>query len=700
MPPHWSSQSVRRFGREVRVMASEAVSWHSSLSRGQDRTPAGCEAQDAPDARWRAMVRQAHRSYTLRPCPSTRSGRPHSSRKACPCPSSPPKAWSRSIAAARARSARSTGSTSPSRKAPSSACSGPNGAGKTTTVRILTTLLRPDAGHATVAGFDVVKQAAAAPLGHRPVRPVRGRRREPDRPREPVDVRPALPALERRGAQARATSCSSSSTSTDAADRVVKTYSGGMRRRLDLASALIGRPRLLFLDEPTTGLDPRSRLGMWDVIRDLVREGTTLLLTTQYLEEADELADTIAVVDHGKIIARGTADELKSQVGGERIEVVVHDRDDIPRRDRAAVGATPTARSRVDEHTRRLTVPAERRRRRAGPGRARPRRGRHRHRRHRPAPADARRRLPALTGHAAELTADDAEHDAAVDAEERRMTTQRRHAAPRRRQAAQALRDGLIVTWRNLKRIPRIPELAIFAILQSIMFVLLFAFVFGGAIPLPGYTDPNAYREFLMPGHLRPDHRLRRGDHRDRHDRRHEQGHHRPLPLAADGPLGGAHRAHRLGRRLQRRHPRRADARRACAVGWTRPHRHRRTSSPASACCSLFAFAMSWVGVWLGLSVPTVEVGAAGRLHRDLPDHVRLERLRAPPDAARLAPADRRVEPGQHAHRVAARAVGQPQSLHGRRRSRRRAPDPASPSSGSWSSSRSSRRSGSGAIAA
>ena len=114
---------------------------------------------------------------------------------------------------------------------------------------------------------------------------------------------------------------------TDAADRVVKTYSGGMRRRLDLASALIGRPRLLFLDEPTTGLDPRSRLGMWDVIRGLVREGTTLLLTTQYLEEADELADTIAVVDHGKIIARGTADELKAQVGGERIEVVVHDRD-------------------------------------------------------------------------------------------------------------------------------------------------------------------------------------------------------------------------------------------------------------------------------------------------------------------------------------------------------------------------------------
>jgi ABC-2 type transport system ATP-binding protein len=143
----------------------------------------------------------------------------------------------------------------------------------------------------------------------------------------------------------------------DAGDRVVKTYSGGMRRRLDLGSALIGRPRLLFLDEPTTGLDPRSRLGMWDVIRSLVREGATLLLTTQYLEEADALADTIAVVDRGKIIARGTADQLKAQVGGERIEVVVRERADIPRAvellERDCHGQ-----STLDEHTRKLTIPS------------------------------------------------------------------------------------------------------------------------------------------------------------------------------------------------------------------------------------------------------------------------------------------------------------------------------------------------------
>ena len=130
-----------------------------------------------------------------------------------------------------------------------------------------------------------------------------------------------------------------------------------MRRRLDLASALIGRPKLLILDEPTTGLDPRSRLGMWDVIRGLVREGVTLLLTTQYLEEADELADSIAVVDHGKIIARGTADELKAQVGGERIEVIIRDRTAIETA-RGILARACAEEPTLDEHTRKLTVPA------------------------------------------------------------------------------------------------------------------------------------------------------------------------------------------------------------------------------------------------------------------------------------------------------------------------------------------------------
>jgi ABC-2 type transport system ATP-binding protein len=234
---------------------------------------------------------------------------------------------------------------------------GPNGAGKTTTVRILATLLRPDAGRATVAGLDVGRDAQAI----RTMIGLSGQYAAVDENltgRENLWMFGRLYQLRSVEARRRAAELLDRFELADAADRTVKTYSGGMRRRLDLASALIGRPRLLFLDEPTTGLDPRSRLGMWDVIRGLVREGVTLLLTTQYLEEADELADTIAVVDHGRIIARGTADELKAQVGGERIEVVVHD----PAAIALATDVLTGDHSRdvtIDRHTRRLTTPAE-----------------------------------------------------------------------------------------------------------------------------------------------------------------------------------------------------------------------------------------------------------------------------------------------------------------------------------------------------
>ncbi|MDQ3328916.1 MAG: ATP-binding cassette domain-containing protein [Chloroflexota bacterium] len=232
---------------------------------------------------------------------------------------------------------------------------GPNGAGKTTTVRVLATLLRPDAGRATVAGYDVVRQAQEI----RSVIGLSGQYAAVDENltgRENLVMFGRLYQLSKAEARCRADELLQQFDLDDAANRTVKTYSGGMRRRLDLASALSGRPRLLFLDEPTTGLDPRSRLAMWEVIRDRVREGTTLLLTTQYLEEADELAHSIAVVDAGRIIARGTADELKSQVGGERIEVVVHHRDHIARAVEV-IGREGDSDCTVDEHTRRLTVP-------------------------------------------------------------------------------------------------------------------------------------------------------------------------------------------------------------------------------------------------------------------------------------------------------------------------------------------------------
>src|SRR5438094_299433 len=197
---------------------------------------------------------------------------------------------------------------------------GPNGAGKTTTVRILATLLRPDAGRATVAGFDVVRQAQQL----RSAIGLSGQYAAVDENltgRENLTMFGRLYQLPKAEARRRADELLEQFALTDAAERTVKTYSGGMRRRLDLASALSGRPRLLFLDEPTTGLDPPSRLAMWDVIRERVRDGTTILLTTQYLEEADELAHGIALVDAGRIIARGTADELKSPGGGQRSEV-------------------------------------------------------------------------------------------------------------------------------------------------------------------------------------------------------------------------------------------------------------------------------------------------------------------------------------------------------------------------------------------
>ena len=200
---------------------------------------------------------------------------------------------------------------------------GPNGAGKTTTVRILATLLKPDSGQASVGGIDVIKH--------------------PDKVREIIGLSGQYAAVDeiltgydnlvmfgelyhlgKKQSIARAEELLEKFSLTESAKRPIKTYSGGMRRRLDLAASLIVKPKVLFLDEPTTGLDPRGRLEMWGVIEDLVKGGTTLLLTTQYLEEADQLADEIAVIDQGTVIARGTSDALKKQVGGEKIEIVVN----------------------------------------------------------------------------------------------------------------------------------------------------------------------------------------------------------------------------------------------------------------------------------------------------------------------------------------------------------------------------------------
>lgn len=203
---------------------------------------------------------------------------------------------------------------------------GPNGAGKTTTVRILATLLKPDSGIATVAGIDVAKH----PDKVRELIGLSGQYAAVDETLTGWDNLVMFGRLYHLGKTAsikRADELLERFSLTDSARRPIKTYSGGMRRRLDLAASLIVQPKVLFLDEPTTGLDPRGRQEMWEVIQELVKGGVTLLLTTQYLEEADQLADEIAVIDHGKVIARGTSDALKKQVGGERLEITVENTD-------------------------------------------------------------------------------------------------------------------------------------------------------------------------------------------------------------------------------------------------------------------------------------------------------------------------------------------------------------------------------------
>jgi ABC-2 type transport system ATP-binding protein len=232
---------------------------------------------------------------------------------------------------------------------------GPNGAGKTTAVRILTTLLHPDEGRATVLGLDVVREAER--LRHEIG--LAGQNAAVDENltgHENLVMVGRLYHLPAAEAKRRAEMILERFELTDAANRTAKTYSGGMRRRLDLGASLVGRPKVLFLDEPTTGLDPKGRLEMWDVIRELVSDGTTLLLTTQYLEEADNLANRIAVIDVGRVIAEGTSDELKDRVGGEMLSLRLADRSQCPEAVGVVLGLG-TGGENAENDTGEITVP-------------------------------------------------------------------------------------------------------------------------------------------------------------------------------------------------------------------------------------------------------------------------------------------------------------------------------------------------------
>src|SRR5947209_8484166 len=392
---------------------------------------------------------------------------------------------------------------------------GPNGAGKTTLVRVLATLLEPDVGSAEVFGHDVVNDAVAvrAMLG------LTGQFAAVDEilsGRENLEMFGRLFDLPRADARRRAGELLERFDLADAADRPARKCSGGMRRRLDLASSLLTRPRILFLDEPTTGLDPRSRNEIWTIVRELADEGTTLLLTTQYLEEADALTDRIAVIDHGRVIAEGTGNELKDRVGGKILEVELAS---AAERTRAAVVLTavgcgdPEPGDRPDV----LTLPAPRdgleliadaaaALRQAGIE-----------------VSDLGLRRPTLddvflqltgapssqNGAGAPATGDEAARQPAGKAKAVELTPRleaARHAPslprlrlPATREVRDGISDAAVVTARNLRHFIRQPQLLIFSTIQPIMFVLLFVYVFGGAVrgSLPHGVK---YVDFLLPG--------------------------------------------------------------------------------------------------------------------------------------------------------------------------------------------------------
>ncbi len=353
---------------------------------------------------------------------------------------------------------------------------GPNGAGKTTAVRVLTTLLAPDAGSARVVGLDVVDDAAAlrSQIG------LAGQYAAVDENLTGVEnlvMVGRLYGIRRADAKVTAGELLDRFGLSDAGDRVVRTYSGGMRRRLDLAAALVAHPPVLFLDEPTTGLDPRSRLDLWETIEGLVADGTTVLLTTQYLDEADRLADRIAVIDSGKVIADGTSDQLKDRVGGVRVEVHVTDPSTV---DAAGAALAPMSGDEPLVEGRRVSVSVLKE---AG------------------TIMDAARRLDQ-----AGIDADDVAirrptlDDVFLTLTGRELSSETDEQADSDREEVAGMSrfvpDTLVLAERNLVRLPRSPDLLIGFTIQPVMFVLLFAFVFGGAISTPGFS----YIDFLIPG--------------------------------------------------------------------------------------------------------------------------------------------------------------------------------------------------------
>ena len=371
---------------------------------------------------------------------------------------------------------------------------GPNGSGKTTLVRILATLLRADRGSASVAGVDV----RSDPTAVRSLIGLAGQYAAVDETltgRENLVLVGRLYRLGPQLAKKRADEALERLGLVDAADRQVKTYSGGMRRRLDLGASLVGQPQILILDEPTTGLDPRTRSDLWQFIRDLVAQGTTVLLTTQYLDEADQLADHIVVIDHGRLVATGTPDELKSRLGADLLELEVAP--ELLDRTVKLLAGIGSAKMNVDTDRSALSIPVD-------------------HsvsdlmsaalvlREADITPSELGLRRPSLDDVFLSLTgkADSTPAEASRPERSPQRAASRtsadvppvEHAT--RLPASAAFTDSFLVARRNILRILRTPQLLVFATIQPVMFVLLFRYVFGGSIHVPG----ESYVDYLIPG--------------------------------------------------------------------------------------------------------------------------------------------------------------------------------------------------------
>jgi ABC transporter DrrB family efflux protein len=488
---------------------------------------------------------------------------------------------------------------------------GPNGAGKTTLVRILATLLAPDAGRAEVLGHDVAREPAAV----RELIGLTGQFAAVDElltGRENLEMFGRLFKLSREQAGRRAGELLERFDLAQAADRPARTYSGGMRRRLDIASSLLIRPQVLFLDEPTTGLDPRSRNEIWAVVRELRREGTTLLLTTQYLEEADQLADRIAVIDRGKVIAEGTGNELKDRVGGQILEVELSS---AGQRDRAqaVLAGVGCGEPQPDERPDRLTLPAPRNGlqlvEEAAAGLRQAQIG----------VSDIGLRRPTLDDVFLQLTgAPPSENGGGPSSRTRRRARPEQRAPdvsaahrptlrlrlPPLQAVRSAITDTAVVTGRNLRHFIRQPDLLTFSTIQPVIFVLLFVYVFGGAVSrsLPhGVT----YVDFLLPGILVQSVTFRASQTAVGLSEDLERGvvdRFRSMPMARSAVLAGRTVAD-LVRNI-------AIIGLMIAVGYAVGFRFQGGAAGAVACIAIvaaFGFALSWIFAFVALTVRGAE---------------------------------------------------------------------------------------------